>query len=182
MSIRTFRPRRLVAGGVAAGRPLVGLQKTEAQLSERDGWVADLDLFARELPARHKNLFFKTTPEAFRSNVAALRARIPELSRTEFLLGPRILAAVGDSHTAFTIMPPRAFPLKLYWFKEGICVTDTTPDSPGSSTAGWKRSTGIPSMRSSALSPGSSPTTTRPRSRISCRGSWAPRSTCSGWG
>jgi hypothetical protein len=91
------------------------------QMSERDQWAADLDYLAKELPARHKNLYFKIS--------AALKARIPKLSRPEFLADlARLVASVGDSHTSFTVIPQKAFPLKLYWFKEGICVTDTASE------------------------------------------------------
>jgi hypothetical protein len=104
-------------------------QKTGEQISEREQWAADLDFLAKELPARHKNLFFKTTPEKFQANVAALKARIPKLSRPQFLTDlARLVATVGDSHTSLTVIPQKAFPLKLYWFKEGICVTDTTSE------------------------------------------------------
>ena len=104
-------------------------QKAGVELSERDQWAADLDYLARDLPARHKNLFFKITPETFQAEVAALKARIPELGRPQFLAGlARLVASVGDSHTALTVMPQKAFPLKLYWFKEGISVIDTTPE------------------------------------------------------
>ncbi len=107
-------------------------QTTEAQLAAPEKWAADLDLLAKELPARHKNLFFKISREDFQASVADLKARIPKLNRTEFLLGlSRLLASVGDSHTSFTIMPRRAFPLKLYWFKDGIYVVDTTPEFAG---------------------------------------------------
>ncbi|MCX6560744.1 MAG: hypothetical protein NTZ26_09545 [Candidatus Aminicenantes bacterium] len=121
----------LMAASLAVAAPR-GLQKTGETPAERDGWTADLNFLAKELPARHKNLFFKTTREEFQAGVAALKAQIPTLNRAEFLLGlSRLVAAVGDSHTSFTIMPERAFPFKLYWFKEGICVTDTTPEFAG---------------------------------------------------
>lgn len=100
-------------------------QKAGTELPEREQWAADLEFLGKELPARHKNLFFKITPEQFRADVAALKARIPQLDRPRFLMGlARVVAAAGDPHTVFTVMPQRAFPLKLYWFKEGICVTD----------------------------------------------------------
>jgi hypothetical protein len=99
------------------------------QMSERDQWAADLDYLAKELPARHKNLYFKISAERFQAEVAALKARIPKLSRPEFLADlARLVASVGDSHTSFTVIPQKAFPLKLYWFKEGICVTDTASE------------------------------------------------------
>jgi hypothetical protein len=107
-------------------------QKTGPAMSEQDQWAADLDYLAKELPARHKNLFFRITPERFQADVSALRARIPRLGRAEFLTGlARLVAAVGDSHTSFTVIPQMAFPLKLYWFREGICVTDTSAEFAG---------------------------------------------------
>ena len=112
---------------------LFGTPQTPGEsISEREGWAADLDFLAKELPARHKNLYFKITSEKFQADAAALRARIPELSRAQFLAGlARLVATVGDSHTSLTVIPQQAFPLKLYWFKEGICVTDTTPEYAG---------------------------------------------------
>ncbi|HDT14560.1 MAG TPA: peptidase S41 [Candidatus Aminicenantes bacterium] len=96
---------------------------------EQAQWAEDLDLLAKELPARHKNLFFKITEEEFRAGVDDLKGRIPKLDRTGFLLDlARLVASIGDSHTSLTIMPQKAFPLKLYWFEEGICVVDTTPE------------------------------------------------------
>ncbi len=119
----------LLAAAISSSADRHAPRTTGTQLSEHAQWAADLDFLAKELPARHKNLFFKTTPKEFQAGVAALKARIPDLSRIEFLIGlSRLVATVGDSHTSFTIMPAKAFPLKLYWFKEGICVTDTTPE------------------------------------------------------
>jgi hypothetical protein len=121
----------LLAAMAAVSAPsFPAFRQAAGQMSERDQWTADLDYLAKELPARHKNLFFKITREEFQADVAALKAQIPQLSRPQFLIGlSRLVATVGDSHTSFTIMPQKAFPLKLYWFKEGICVTDTTPES-----------------------------------------------------
>lgn len=117
----------LAVVAVLAAAPPAHSKKTQEQMSEQNQWAADLDFLAKELPARHKNLYFKITPERFQADVAALKARIPKLSRLQFLTDlARLVASIGDSHTSFTVMPQKAFPLKLYWFKEGICVTDTT--------------------------------------------------------
>jgi hypothetical protein len=107
----------------------VPAQNPATQMSEPEQWAADLDYLAKELPARHKNLYFKISAEKFQAEVAALKARIPKLTRAEFLTDlARLVASIGDSHTAFTVIPQKAFPLKLYWFKEGICVTDTASE------------------------------------------------------
>ncbi|MFO7732569.1 MAG: peptidase S41 [Candidatus Aminicenantes bacterium] len=114
-----------VISAASCGAPQSAPEPTPEQVQ----WAEDLDFLATELPARHKNLFFKITPGEFQAGVSALKARIPELDRTRFLLDlSRLVASVGDSHTSFTIMPRKAFPLKLYWFEEGICVVDTTPE------------------------------------------------------
>lgn len=118
----------LLTTALAAASP-VRFSNARGQDDERDRWAADVDFLARELPARHKNLFFKITPEEFQAGVAALKARIPKLGRAEFLTElARLVAGVGDSHTSFTVIPQRAFPLKLYWFREGLCVTDISSE------------------------------------------------------
>lgn len=118
----------LTAAALAAAYPCFS-QTAGEQAPERDQWAAYLDLLAKELPARHKNLYFKTTPEKFQAGVAALRAGIPALSRPRFLIElARLVATVGDPHTSLTVIPQKAFALKLYWFKEGLCVTDTTTE------------------------------------------------------
>lgn len=122
----------LMAAAISSSAGLRPPQTAGVQLSAPEKWAADLDFLAKELPARHKNLFFKITREEFQAGVAALKSRIPSLSRTGFLMGlSRLVASVGDSHTSFTIMPQKAFPLKLYWFKDGLYVIDTTPEQAG---------------------------------------------------
>ena len=119
----------VLTAAVLAAASFGALQEAGGRIPERDRWVADLDFLVKELPARHKNLFFKITPEKFQADAAALKARIPKLGRPQFLAElARFVAAVGDSHTSLTVIPQKAFPLKLYWFKEGICVTDTTTE------------------------------------------------------
>lgn len=118
-----------VLASVAAAASCGGPRSAPEQTPEQAQWAEDLDYLAKELPARHKDLFFKIPPAEFQAGVSALKARIPRLDRTRFLLElSRLVASVGDSHTSFTIMPVKAFPLRLHWFKEDICVVDTTPE------------------------------------------------------
>ena len=91
-------------------------------------WREDLAYFARELPRRHKNLFHTLPRERFDSALAALDRKLPGLARHQVIVElARIAALVGDGHTnvAPTRDPKigfRTYPLKLYFFKDGLFV------------------------------------------------------------
>ncbi|MET0647361.1 MAG: hypothetical protein ABW208_12120 [Pyrinomonadaceae bacterium] len=96
--------------------------------AEAERWREDLRHMAREMEARHKNLFHTTTREQFEGAVRRLHARIPVLARHQIVVElARIAASVGDGHTnvAPTRDPKigfRTLPFKLYLFKDGLFV------------------------------------------------------------
>lgn len=97
-----------------------------------DERAADVDFLGRELPRLHKNLFFTLKSPEFRALVDRFKASLPGLNDDEFRIGlSRLVASVGDAHTG--IRPPieHAFPLMLYWFKEGIFLTNTIKEHEG---------------------------------------------------
>lgn len=90
-------------------------------------WQEDIDALLKELPARHKNAFFKCTKEQFAGAGAELRAKVPELKDHEVAVGLMKLAAmIGDAHTGIShreLTPPfHAFPLAMYVFSDGPVV------------------------------------------------------------
>jgi hypothetical protein len=88
--------------------------------------AADVDLFARELPRRHKNLFFKLKAPEFKALVDGFKASLPGLNEDEYRVGfSRLAASIGDAHTSLRPPIEHAFPVMLYWFKEGIFLTNT---------------------------------------------------------
>lgn len=92
-------------------------------------WAEDVDILVEKLPELHKNLFFKVSQEEFSAMAAQFKQRLPELNEDEFQVGlSRLVAAVGDSHTSLRLRITHAFPLMLYWFKEGIYVINTLPE------------------------------------------------------
>lgn len=96
-------------------------------------WRKDLKVLRKNLPGMHPNLFFKLTPDAFNQAVDELDSAIPSLQDHEIIVGmTRIVAMVGDSHTRLdweqTATAFRAFPLRLWWFSDGLYVTATTAD------------------------------------------------------
>ncbi|HWS88707.1 MAG TPA: hypothetical protein VN282_17165 [Pyrinomonadaceae bacterium] len=96
--------------------------------AEAERWREDLRHAAREMEARHKNLFHTTTREQFEGAVRRLNERIPALARHQIVVElMRLAAAVGDGHTnvAPTRDPKigfRTLPVKLYLFEDGMFV------------------------------------------------------------
>ncbi len=109
----------------------IGAQNVFAQAIEQltaEKWREDLQFLATELPKRHKNLFHKLKREDFEKAVKDLDAKIPTLTSNQIALEfARIVAMVRDGHTLMIpLIEPslkfRAFPVKIYLFKEGFFV------------------------------------------------------------
>jgi hypothetical protein len=96
-------------------------------------WHKDLKALRKQLRSLHANLFFKITPDEFNQAVDDLDASISSLPDHEIIIGmTRIVAMVGDAHTRLdweqTATSFRTYPLRLYWFSDGLYVTATTAD------------------------------------------------------
>lgn len=88
-------------------------------------WREDLALLAKELPARHKNLFFHCSKEEFEDAVAELDAAIPNLSDDEVVVElMRLVASVGDGHTMVQSGSAtwNRLPVRLRKFSDGVRV------------------------------------------------------------
>lgn len=70
------------------------------EITEKE-WLEDLNYLAKELPARHKNLFFRLEKEEFKKEIENIKAEISNLSELEITLRlAELFAKIGDSHTA----------------------------------------------------------------------------------
>ncbi|HEX8097437.1 MAG TPA: hypothetical protein VF507_05350, partial [Pyrinomonadaceae bacterium] len=104
---------------------------------EAEKWREDLRYMAEEMPKRHRNLFHTMTREQFEGAVKRLNERIPSLSRHQIIVEvARIAAMVGDGHTnvAPTRDPKvgfRSYPVKLYFFKDGLYVRAAAGEQAG---------------------------------------------------
>lgn len=92
-------------------------------------WRQDLQFLATQLPLLHKNAFFKVSRTQFEQAVADLDRDIPSLQDYEIVIRMmRIVALFGDSHTTLNMTGStqqfRLYPMKLYWFSDGLYVTD----------------------------------------------------------
>ena len=108
---------------------LVSLQSHASPVTpvEAGRWREDLRYFAEQAPQVHKNLFHSMTREQFDAALKNLDERIPSLSRNQIIAEiTRIVAMIGDGHTYVELRRPptnfRHYPLKLYWFPDGVYV------------------------------------------------------------
>jgi hypothetical protein len=138
-------PRRLsplvtafsfVASSAAAQRA------TPAPAPVGAAWQQDVRVIARELPARHPNLFYRLTRAQWDSAVTATEKRIAALPRTQAVVALMELVALAhDGHTSINPLFDRAFGartygVELYRFDDGMFVRSAAPEYP--SLAGAK--------------------------------------------
>jgi tetratricopeptide (TPR) repeat protein len=101
---------------------------TVVDKGEAEKWREDLRYMAKEMPKQHRNLFHTMTREQFEGAIKRLDERIPALSRHQIIIEmARVVAMVGDGHT--NIAPTRdpkigfrVYPIKLYFFQDGLYV------------------------------------------------------------
>ena len=90
-----------------------------------EAWRADIDSFARELPARHANAFHATTRGKFDAAVAALRTQSESASYDQMVVGlAKITAMVGDGHTHVNLPPTvHRLPVAIALFGDDYRIT-----------------------------------------------------------
>jgi hypothetical protein len=96
-----------------------------------EGWRADLDFLAIELPKRHKDLHALLPREKWEAEVGRLREALPGLERHEFVVGlMRLVTSLGDGHTAvgWPAEESRVCPIALDWLEDGVVVTAARAD------------------------------------------------------
>jgi hypothetical protein len=99
------------------------------ELTREEKWRGDLQYLFVELPKRHKNLFFKISPQQFDREIAGIIESVPKLSDSEIKLELRRLTAmIGDPHTRISFNVVKTYPVTLYQFSDGVFVTATTDE------------------------------------------------------
>lgn len=102
---------------------------------EAEKWRADLRFMSQEMPKYHANLFHSITREEFDAEIKKLDERIPTLARHQIIVElMRITARVNDGHS--NVYPTRdakigfrQFPVKMYFFKDGLFVRAATGEN-----------------------------------------------------
>ena len=121
--------RTLLARGAGILLTLAALSMARAATPPppaRIDWSEDLAVLRRELPARHKNLFFRTDGATFERSLATLESAWPHLDDAEVAWRlQECIVAMGDDHSGLTWSPPpgaparASLPLGLFFFADG---------------------------------------------------------------
>lgn len=93
---------------------------------------ADLAYLARELPARHPDIFHHLPREAWERELAEIELALPELSDAQLAVRiARLVASLRDGHTEMAIYAIPSFkrlPILLYPFPEGLYITQISEE------------------------------------------------------
>lgn len=88
-----------------------------------DKWSEDIEFLKSNLIDKHKNLFFSISREVFDERIEELKEIIEKLDYNDMKVEiSRVVASIGDAHTAVKLPMKYILPLEFYWFKEGIYV------------------------------------------------------------
>ena len=106
------------------------LPKLNAQPGETIDWEYEIDLLARELSARHPDLFFKKDSAWYYQSMNRVASETPGKSLFQVSVRlQQVLADMGDPQTLinyhFLVEKSRILPLDCYWFEEGIYFLET---------------------------------------------------------
>jgi hypothetical protein len=107
-------------------------------------WQEDLDCFALELPARHKDFYQLMPRDRFEREVAELKREVPQLSDAEVILRlSRMVASLGVAHTSIDItsipgtMAFHSYPVQMQWFSDELAVVAAAPEYQAMLGSAW---------------------------------------------
>jgi hypothetical protein len=89
-----------------------------------EAWKDDLDFLVRELPARHKNLYYRLRKDDFAAQAAKIAAELPHMSEPEIRVAlVRLVSSVGNGHTSITALRGTPwYPIEFSQFPDGYYV------------------------------------------------------------
>jgi hypothetical protein len=95
--------------------------------SQQIDWSADLEYLRKELPKKHKDLFFKLSQSDFNDEINKLKNQSVKLSDVNIAIKlQQLIAKVGDSHTGVSYdgleKDNNTVPFRTYLFDEGLYI------------------------------------------------------------
>jgi hypothetical protein len=129
----TFNMRfgRYLLSALLCSPSVTFLHAQDATSTRTAQWRQDISLYARELPARHIDLFFRLSKATFEKEVKALEVNVPNLTDNDITIAlMKLTAKIGDAHTR--VYPSEApfarYPFRVDIFSDGWYVIAATPE------------------------------------------------------
>ncbi|WP_297639104.1 hypothetical protein [uncultured Clostridium sp.] len=92
-------------------------------------WCEDLEFLKVNLIQNHKNLFFKISEVEFNEMIDKLKEEVENLEYDDMKVEiSRIVATVGDAHTAVLFPVNKYLPVKFYLFEDGVYIINVSED------------------------------------------------------
>ena len=109
---------------------LLSCVSASGQNLTHDAWKEDLDFLVRELPARHKNLYYKLKKEDFEAQAAKIAERLPKMTEAEIRVAlVRLVSMAANGHTSIgAIGGTPWYPLEFYQFPDGYYAVRAAPE------------------------------------------------------
>jgi len=121
---------RSAARALLLGCSLLAAASSRAAELSAQAWKEDLDFLARELPARHKNLFYKLPRKDFEDQVARLSDALPGMADVDVRAAlTRLVASARNAHTAISAFSDSAqYPILFRCFEKDYYVVAAMPE------------------------------------------------------
>lgn len=130
---RLFLLATLVVASICVSASSVVLSQSGSRTSmTAEEWREDLAFMVGTIEKVHPNPFKVTSRAEFINKVDRLNQEIPDLpDETIIVRMMEIVALLRDGHTSLVPIDPNGFnywyPIRFYWFSDGIFVTAVTP-------------------------------------------------------
>ena len=115
-------------------------------------WNEDLDALVEIVIGEHIAPFHHVPEEKFRSEVERVRRLIPDLAGPEVAVEfRRLTSMIGDGHTSARLFRDRPeYPISLFWFDDGLRITESTAENRNLLGATVTGVEGVPAMEALA--------------------------------
>jgi len=99
-----------------------------AQTLTKADYLEDLDFLKRTLPAKHTNLFAKTTKATFEKLVEDIASKADSLNYETFTVALfKLMVSIKDEHTFVEAKFNRILPIQLDMFNDEVYITAIDP-------------------------------------------------------
>ncbi|MCF7885251.1 MAG: S41 family peptidase [Candidatus Marinimicrobia bacterium] len=89
----------------------------------KNEWKEDINYLAKELPARHPDLFYQLSEEEFNKKANWIKKNLAKWGYNKIVVElMKLVASVGDEHTSISPQTINFLPIRPYLFSDGMYI------------------------------------------------------------